>query len=411
MTNGVTFISFVNGHQPYLSRLDDPRSIRSCVYVNQNVLESVPGSRAVYSIISQDVIAGLGFPYVRRFKSGFSKRTIEFFNKPEAPYVPPTDFKLIGDPRSIETNEYICWVRPFCGKGAIMYPNALVDFYHRAIQNSNIPDWKDTIASQIGSPSGSQQSQYTPSTQSASTSFPSSQLAALYVPRQMKRVGSGDSIDSKDSSSSTAEDIGAPYQSRLAGCEALIVHLRERLEVAEWALEDCQTELRAANVENSRLSGVVQNQDDYIQDLVAAIDRMPAAPESDLLPSASSETASTSGNPGQSSPQLPPAYDSSDEEAEAARGGRDVFSFTPFYVDGILQPFVVPHQSFGANVEEAIERLGLQRGNEIHDLCFRIWREAPLNMWQAYLSGNILVGAHASEVLDAMELDVRQRVF
>lgn len=101
-----------------------------------------------------------------------------------------------------------------------------------------------------------------------------------------------------------------------------------------------------------------------------------------------------------------PTYEEASQSEEGHKM-RSVFTFEPSFIDGIRQPFSVPHQIFGENVQNTIECLALPHGQEIHDLCFAVTGNVHMNMWQAHLSGSRHIGPHASEVVDTMEIDVR----
>lgn len=426
MSNGVTFVSFINGHQPWLSRLDDPRSVRANVYVNQNVLQVVSGSRLTYSILTQDTIAGIGFPYVRRFKSEFRRSTSRFFRLGEQEddhlYRPPEEHRLIGEPEGISSNVFSCWVRPFRGKGAILYPNALVDFYQRAISNTSWREWNSSDAKSTHS--APQLTQTASSTVHGPTSsHPSSQLDTS-LPSPPK--SSSNDLSEEDVSSST-DDLVAPIRTKNDGFRALISHLNqrvERLEGFEQAYQECSVELRAAHHENARLSDLLQAQEDYVHDLVSAMEAMSATnaaleatvaanAEVDYSPYSTLEslpTAQLQQSPGQS--LLLPTYDeveASQLEPGPSQMRGEPFSFAPTFMDGVVQPFRVPHQLFGEHVQDAIERLHLSRAEDIHELCFTIQDTVPTNMWQARLQGCRFIQLHAAELLDAMERDIRAR--
>ncbi len=121
MTGGVTFLAFINGHQPYLSRLNDTQNVVARTYVNQNVLETIPGSRLTYAIITQHVIEGIGGPYVRIFKEQFGRQNRAFFAPETPPYSRPITSVLLGEPTSLFSNEYLCWMWPFRGDDAKLY--------------------------------------------------------------------------------------------------------------------------------------------------------------------------------------------------------------------------------------------------------------------------------------------------
>lgn len=400
MSNGVSFVAFIDGHQPYLSRLDDPHSVRANLYINQNVVDTVPGSRSAYSIIVQDVIAGLGYPYVRRSKSKYYRHTIAFF-KDDIPYMPPSTFEVIGDPESISSNEFHCWVRPFRGDGAIIYPNALVDFYQRAILNTSIPEYQSMLA--LLGPSA-------PSP-SPSLSLVSSQALAI-VPSYQRRPWLQRDDPSRASNhikqnksfrdfSSSTSDLEPTHLSMKEGYEAEISRLKEQVE-------DCRNELLAAHQENARLSRIVCEQEDYTHDIVSAMERMSTNTNGEVGHPASSSRSGSQEDRGHDSPHLPPAYD---DTSPPTQGSQDLINLTPTFVDGVQHSFNMPYQSFGECVDAAIERFRLPRAAQIHDLCFKISNDTPLNRWQATLANSRLVGAHAREIMDAMEMDIRMEMY
>lgn len=137
MSGGVTFLAFVNGHQPYLSHLDAPQSVVANVYVNQNVLVTIPGSRATYADITQDVLDGIGYHYVRRFKGEFERETAHFFASATPRYAPPTIHTLLGRPTSFTSDEYLCWSQlPRDGGSSYLFSSEVMEYYLRALEIS-----------------------------------------------------------------------------------------------------------------------------------------------------------------------------------------------------------------------------------------------------------------------------------
>ncbi len=135
MTGGVTFLAFINGHQPYLSRLNDTQNVVARTYINQNILETIPGSHLTYAIITQHVIEGIRGPYVRIFKEQFGRQNRAFFAPETPPYSRPITSVLLGEPTSLFSNEYLCWTWPFRGDDAKLYLTELVESYLRSIDD------------------------------------------------------------------------------------------------------------------------------------------------------------------------------------------------------------------------------------------------------------------------------------
>lgn len=152
MGGGVTILSYIEGFQPYLKRLDRATSVRSSIYVNQRALRTVEGARATFATIAQDAIIGIGYPYTRQFTADFHHQTKVFFDLDTSPpFAPPSHFPtILPDPIELGANEYQIWARPLRGDGAIMYSKPLHNFY----ASSRKGDW-DYLWNQVGSGSES----------------------------------------------------------------------------------------------------------------------------------------------------------------------------------------------------------------------------------------------------------------
>lgn len=106
------------------------------VYVNENVLVTVPGSRATYGTITQDIIDGIGYHYVRRFKGEFNRENADFFAAAKPRYAPPAAPALLGQPTTLTSNEYLCWALSPRDNGAFKFSPEIVEYYLRTLDIS-----------------------------------------------------------------------------------------------------------------------------------------------------------------------------------------------------------------------------------------------------------------------------------
>lgn len=107
---------------------------------------------------------------------------------------------------------------------------------------------------------------------------------------------------SEDISSSTSEDLDALYQSAIRGYKAEVAILKQRLKWAELtleevhaALDEVRAEFAGAHVESTWLSNVLQEREDYIYDIISAMEEMSSAnAAADDMPSMVPERSSSS---------------------------------------------------------------------------------------------------------------------
>lgn len=406
MSGGVTVLCFINGRQPYLSSLDDPRSVRANIYVNPNVIQAVPGSKASYATLTQDAIGGIGYPYVRRFRKEFRRQNQAFFMLKSPPFVPPNTFPLLEDPETNTSNRHGFWTRPFRGEGAIMYASTLLEFQQRAIASSRA---------------------CTSRSEPISTTQASSDQTVLGSSRALCASSSSQSQTHKDFRAST-EDLEATYESRVLGLQEEVWDLRKRLAVTEKRLEEVERELEASAIEKACLVSAEREQELVHRDLLSAMDRLNIVVDStgnlrDLGRRASAPIAPIARVA--ELPQALPSYDEAasgsgqrqmDAASPTARRSSSSQLTNPSNEDADVTPctpFVLPGQMFGFFIRDELEHHDYMSPEEmqaVHDFLFTLEKDVDPESWRTTLAGNSLIGPSAAgSILNAMTMDIQSR--